>query len=107
MAAQRFESVDYGERGKTPHGYSCGKCGVSGVRLYRRYQTVLDYQDLFCTACALVDQHRDRPDNEYGHSIGWLVAAVPTEDGYTYWGYTSVPQPGVEWWDALPVKAGA
>lgn len=34
--------------------------------------------------------------------IGWLVPAVPTEEGDTYWGYTSVPQPGCDWWRDLP-----
>lgn len=37
-------------------------------------------------------------------SIGWLVPAVPTEEDDTYWGYTSVPQPGVEWWQRLPLR---
>lgn len=35
-------------------------------------------------------------------SIGWMVPAVPTEDGETFWGYTSVPQAGCEWWHRLP-----
>lgn len=39
---------------------------------------------------------RERTDQ-----IGWRVPAVPTEDG-TYWGYTSVPTPGVDWWRKLP-----
>lgn len=37
-------------------------------------------------------------------TIGWRVPAVPTEDGSTFWGYTSVPQPGVEWWHRLPTR---
>lgn len=40
--------------------------------------------------------HRERTDQ-----IGWRVPAVPTEDG-TYWGYSSVPTPGVNWWKKLP-----
>ena len=34
--------------------------------------------------------------------IGWRVPAVPTEENDTYWGYTSVPQPGCDWWANLP-----
>lgn len=88
----------------TPPGYVCDTCGARGVRLYRRYQTFLENQRLYCTGCAAKDQNRpanpDRPD-----SIGWLVAAVPTEDNSTYWGFTSVPDAGVSWWRRLPVQA--
>lgn len=37
--------------------------------------------------------------------VGSMVPAVPTEDGMTYWGYTSVPQSGVDWWHRLPYTA--
>jgi hypothetical protein len=86
----------------TPEGYVCGECGVSGVHLYRDYQTFLDHLTLRCQACALKHQKRDAPDSPSEHSIGWLVAAVPTEEGDTYWGFTSVPDAGVRWWDNLP-----
>ena len=82
--------------------YMCQDCGAAGVRLYREYQTFLDHQRLRCTACALARQGLTEPDGP--HTIGWLVAAVPTEGGETYWGYTSVPEAGVKWWEALPVK---
>ncbi len=36
-----------------------------------------------------------------GDQIGWRIPAVPTEDGTTYWGYTSVPTEGVIWWERL------
>lgn len=96
------KAVDYAST-TTPEGYVCKECGANGVRLYREYNTFLDNQVLRCTACALKDQKKTEPDQESVHSIGWLVAAVPTEDNDTYWGYTSVPQPGVEWWDRLPI----
>ena len=41
------------------------------------------------------------------NQIGWRVPAVPTEDGETYWGYTSVPQPGCDWWSNLPTATSA
>ena len=37
------------------------------------------------------------------HQIGWSVPAVPTKDG-SFWGYTSVPQSGVDWWSSLPLR---
>lgn len=86
---------------KAPEGYKCGKCGAFGAQLYRKYQTFLDQQELFCRECAMVDQNKT---DAHKHSIGWLVAAVPTEDGEPFWGFTSVPDEGVKWWDSLPVK---
>jgi len=38
-------------------------------------------------------------------SIGWRIPAVPTQEGDTYWGYSSVPQDGVEWWVRLPLRS--
>jgi hypothetical protein len=87
---------------ETPDSYKCSRCGCSGVRLYRQYQTCLDHIELLCLQHALEDQHREEPDHAAEHSIGWLVAAVPTEDESTYWGYTSVPDNGVAWWNNLP-----
>ena len=95
-----FKPFQYSNQ-TTPDRYRC-ECGASGVRLYRRYQTMLDNQRLLCRACALKDQKKTDPDLVSEHSIGWLVAAVPTEEGDTYWGYTSVPEAGVKWWDNLP-----
>ena len=87
---------------ESPEGYFCKDCGATGVRLYREYNTFLDYQHLRCRACAMSDQNKEVPDLLSEHTIGWLVAAVPTEEGNTYWGYTSVPDSGVTWWDNLP-----
>lgn len=36
--------------------------------------------------------------------IGWDVPAIPDEENVSYWGYSSVPQEGVEWWKALPSR---
>jgi hypothetical protein len=93
--------------GAVPEDYVCKDCGAKGVRLYREYQTFLDQQVLRCTACALKNQKKTEPDNKFAHSIGWLVAAVPTEENDTFWGYTSVPEDGVKWWDRLPVTPPA
>jgi len=84
-----------------PKGYQCADCGATGVRLYREYQTCVHHQHLRCRKCACKKEGRE-PGRMDEHSIGGLVAAVPTEDGETYWGYTSVPPAGVEWWNHLP-----
>ncbi len=39
-----------------------------------------------------------------GDQIGWRIPAVPTTDGRTYWGYSSVPEDGVRWWKSLPLS---
>lgn len=95
----------------TPRGYDCGSCKATGVRLYREYQTFLSHQALLCRACVIKETgglHYDgdpRYSSKSEHQIGQsrtLVAAVPTEEGDTFWGFTSVPRPGVQWWDRLP-----
>lgn len=92
---------------KTPRNYKCGVCGAKGVKLWRDYQTFLDNQTLRCTDCALKyrdegkggdPENKGKPWDGESTSIGWCVAAVPTEDGKTYWGYSSVPSRGVCWW---------
>ncbi len=42
---------------------------------------------------------RERTDQ-----IGWRVPAIPTEENNSYWGYTSVPGPGIDWWSHLPTS---
>lgn len=36
-----------------------------------------------------------------GHTT--MVPAIPNEDG-NFWGYTSVPEEGVKWWEELPTR---
>lgn len=103
--------VDYSSA-KTPPNYVCGECGVAGCKLWRRYQTFLDHQKLFCVYCAASDQEKNvrsvdrdgriKGDMGLTDQIGWLIPAVPTEENDTFWGYTSVPETGCEWWRRLP-----
>ncbi len=121
-----------------PPQYHCGKCGAAGVKLWRDYNTFIEYQSLLsllCGACACAEQtgrgksytvRQDEtgrvavtttydPDKEPtlykyyggldvgGDQIGWRVPAVPTEDGNGFWGYSSVPERGVAWWNRLPL----
>lgn len=126
-----------------PEGYACSHCGLSGVQLWREYNTFMDQQVLYCVDCACKAQKKPRFDSwqktyevvkladalecihtnkvlaektewpvekdEYnsfpqGDQIGWLIPAVPTEEGDSFWGYTSVPQDGVNWWQSLPLR---
>lgn len=81
--------------------YVCSKCGASGVKLWREYNTLADLTDLYCRSCAEADQ--DRKLGVGCDQIGWLVPAVPTNDGDgSFWGYTSDPPEGVTWWHSLP-----
>jgi len=85
-----------------PSDYVCSKCKITGVKLWRQYQTCADQIELLCGPCAEKDQDRTINLAETDQ-CGWLVAAVPTLTG-TFWGYTSVPPEGVAWWQALPFK---
>ena len=111
-APRNLGAVDYAS-GRGPAAYRCGKCGRDQVKLWRDYQTFLNSQFLTCGECTkrqagksgVIDAKGMLDDRGYGpsDSIGGKVPAVPTEDGSTYWGYTSVPHDGVEWWRALPL----
>lgn len=104
--------VDYTST-TTPPGYECSKCGVSGVKLWRGFNSF--HVDLFCVKCAsqhptidisTLDKNGMRLENgERTDQIGFYVPAVPCESGETYWGYTSVPDAGVTWWQRLPNAA--
>lgn len=87
---------------QTPMSYVCDHCNAFGVRLYREYQTFADYTNLLCRKCACAHQKQLEPDLPSEHSIGWFVAAVPLESGDGYWGFTSVPDDGMTWWNDLP-----
>lgn len=106
--------VDY-SKPEVPPSYKCGKCGATNCKLWRDYQTFLEHQSLLCAKCVGEEQKKDVSDiDDEGRrsleeglggrtdQIGWRIPAVPTEENDTYWGYTSVPQPGCDWWRGLP-----
>lgn len=90
--------VDYASR-TVPTGYYCTHCGARGVKLWRDYNTSADAVDLKCSVCHAPDKVWDPAK---GDQFAGLVPAVPTENGTTFWGYTSVPSAGVAWWWRLP-----
>ncbi len=101
MEAFRYASPE------CPASYKCKKCGAFGCKLWRQYQTSADHVELLCIVCAEKDQDKKSEIEEGGSDqIGWLVPAVPTEDGETFWGYSSVPIEGCEWWDNLAIRPG-
>lgn len=99
---------------RVPEGYTCQDCGATGVKLWREYMVVMSFQELRCRKCAEKNQveaikKQEEFFTKYGlvhrphtDQIGELVPAVPTEEGDTFWGYTSVPDAAVEWWKELP-----
>lgn len=111
------KGVDYTKG--APPDYKCSGCGAHGVKLWRQYQTSVSALELKCAECGVKDQNQDdgqcvpRSADAIGDdgrwhggiagstdTIGWLVPAVPSEN--SFWGYTSVPQEGVDWWRRLP-----
>lgn len=88
---------------ETPANYTCSVCNAHGVKLWRQYNTFAVHIELMCRPCALKDQKETEfslSEHPGSCQIGWMVPAVPCEPD-TYWGYTSVPKEGCDWWDAL------
>ena len=109
----KFGKVDYNSK-VPPKKYKCTTCGVHGCKLWREYQTFLDQQTLECCDCAGKSQNKNvstidqlgmrKTDSGLCDQIGFRVPAVPTEDGKTFWGYSSVPSSGIGWWKSLPTR---
>lgn len=95
---------------KTPEDYCCEDCHVTGIKLWRESYTFSP--ELRCATHAALSQRTDifdmGEDGKYSSDlgvtdqIGWYVPAVPDEEGFGFWGYTSVPEEGVNWWRNLP-----
>lgn len=114
-----FGKIDYSSN-IVPDNYKCTTCGIHGCKLWREYQVFADMTELVCCDCAGKSQKEDvsqiddaglRPlnpeiygSNQRTDNIGWRIPAVPTTDGSTFWGYTSVPDDGVLWWKKLPTR---
>lgn len=95
-----------------PNKYFCSKCGKTHVKLWRRNQSL--NPELLCAECASINQNKDISTMDKNgmylgklgktDQIGWYIPAVPDEEGLGYWGYTSVPKEGVNWWKNLQNK---
>lgn len=96
--------------------YRCARCGTSGCKLWRESYVMLNQVELLCANCTAKEENKEistmGPDgkwmSEWGPTdqIGSWLPAVPTEDGKTFWGYTSVPDAGCQWWRDLPSLPG-
>lgn len=116
----------------TPAGYVCSNCGVKNCKLWRQYNYSADQVELKCAKCSgedinTLDQNGTVESSFYKRGepvtimetgkvgffgedvpmprtdqLGNLIPAVPTEEGDTFWGYTSTPDAGVAWWKSLP-----
>lgn len=110
--------------GEVPPTYKCSKCGKTHVKLWREYCVIPSSTELLCAEC--LSQKFKKPGftpvfrkNRRGlycwtvekgsiydetDQIEDYVPAVPTEENDTFWGYTTVPKEGVEWWYNLKDK---
>ena len=109
--------VDYSSTG-VPSWYKCEGCDKSNVKLWRSSTPFLEHVTLLCVDCAIARSGPDKHENystmtEAGKHWGiggftdqllFGVPATPTKEGDTFWGYTSVPQDGIEWWTRLPLR---
>lgn len=83
-----------------PDYYKCRECGVTGVKLWRPYQTTP--VDLLCGPC-VGKKAGEEVNLSDGDQCGWHVPAVPDLQG-GWWGYPSIPAEGCAWWRALPLR---
>lgn len=75
-------------------------------KVYHLYRTATMRPDHWCgydpKSGPPSDAIETKSARERTDQIGWRVPAVPTEENDSYWGYTSVPQEGCDWWNRLP-----
>ncbi len=106
-----------------PRGYKCDTCNATNCKLWREYCTFGKIA-LECVDCAIQSQSVPGTSSlgkyakvevaedgtwltDFGirsDSLGWRVPAIPDEEGVGYWGYTSVPSSGINWWKGLPLR---
>jgi len=120
--------VDYSST-SVPSDYKCRGCGATNCKLWRENGGFPCGDILLeCVDCAVKSQNNPKVTSAFVKSaaqpgfavaedgmytdhygsrtdqIGWRAPAVPTEDNSGYWGYTSVPQAGCDWWTRLPLR---
>jgi hypothetical protein len=99
-----------------PPGYRCLICKAHGVRLWREYNCIATAITLHCFDCAIL-KNGGKTTKPYAFEkgtytpddgeIAGLVVAIPTTEGDTFWGYSSVPAEGIVWWRSLAPRPGA
>ena len=110
-------TIDYSLR-KVPSWYKCKVCEKTGAKLWRTLSTFLVDTTLLCVDCAIdrsglhngedystmTEEGEHRGVTGFTDQLPFGVAAIPTEQGDTFWGYTSTPGDGVDWWKRLPLR---
>jgi hypothetical protein len=92
-----------------PKAYRCGKCKVTGVKLWRYYL----WTDFLCAKCAAklinipvtdinADGELKMEHGQMTNAIGFYVPAVPYEECIEDYCWASPPDAGEKWWKALP-----
>lgn len=111
-----MQAVSYATN-TAPPAYRCTGCGATGVKLWRLPHGANDLLNCVDCLCKRKDLDGDpitpgsvsgegSREDRYGRSdqIAGLLPAVPDEEGVSYWSYSSVPEAGVKWWKALPLR---
>lgn len=114
---KEFGPVDYYSNTSVPENYQCKKCGKHGTKMWREYNVFFDQSALVCCDCAFRESKCINRTNDvdslgkhvdeyecYTDQIYRFVPAVPTEDGTSCYGYSSVPSAGINWWRTLPTR---
>jgi len=104
--------IDY-KKPEVPPSYQCCRCGATNCKLWRDYLESSEYLTLLCAECSAKEQRKDIASidkdgklestaNGRTNQIGSRIPAIPTEGNDIFWGYTSAPKAGYEWWAKLP-----
>lgn len=109
------QPIDYAA-GTVPSSYTCGHCGVSGVKLWRDVMAVATDVTLRCFACASIEDETSfgcdirtgkhptgRAGEPWTDQFRHRLPAIPTPDNRSFWGYTAVPPDALKWWYGLPI----
>lgn len=111
MVTQR---IDYSKPPRF-NNYHCASCAAGGVKLWRLVYAANTTIGLKCARClasaAGASTTQISPDRlaRITDAIdpGQVEPAIPADmDGgaaYAYWGVSSVPQAGLDWWQSLPL----
>lgn len=85
---------------KVPAWYQCAICGARGCKLYRPYNAYPS-DGLRCLRCHAAKSGVAVPQGA-PDSFSWWAGAVPSSaKPRSFWGFSAVPQGGVDWWRSL------
>jgi hypothetical protein len=108
------EPIDYSSN-HTPSSYVCKECRKHSIKLWRGYNAFTYSHILLCADCSAREEGADistmdsdgksrSAEGILTDKIGGRVPAIPTAENDAFWGYSSVPDAGVQWWRRLPVR---